>query len=556
MNIFEDTNPRSLSELLREIHEGKSVLPDFQRDFVWEPRATQELIVSIANNYPAGSILRVRDGQNVFATRVFEGARPANQLHTYLVLDGQQRLTSLYQAFYGTGDHQYFLKLDPLLAGADFEDCIFYYKTDSKWSERRLENLEMQAAELILPLSVLMGHSGGFWKWSKDVRKLRPEAERDQFEDSCNEMHARWLKAIEDYQFPVVTLSKETQPDALCTIFETLNRTGVKLSVYELLTARFWPQGIQLRAMWDDACRRHQIISDFEIDPYYVLQAISLAGKENPSCKRKDVLELTADAINSWWSRVIDALAYGLQILQDDCHVKMPKWVPYQTMFPPLAAILAVTDSATGPEVGMIRSKVRKWMWCSFFGQTYESSPNTQAAKDVNEMLSWIGGGTAPESIHAFKFDPEVLREVTPRQRALYRGAMCLVLGSGSGARDFHSGALITRNLIETAHIDDHHVFPDNYLKTHMGVSRKSERDSILNRTLIDRHTNIIISDNAPSIYLEIISSNMPHELDEILKSHLLPSGVDNCLARNDFEAFINYRLDAMKKEIVRVTSD
>ena len=96
MSIFEDTNPKALKDLLGEISSRTTVLPDFQRDFVWEPGATQELIVSIANNYPAGSILRVRDEKRVFAAREFEGA-PAldGKKHTFLVLDGQQRLTSL-----------------------------------------------------------------------------------------------------------------------------------------------------------------------------------------------------------------------------------------------------------------------------------------------------------------------------------------------------------------------------------------------------------------------------------------------------------------------------
>lgn len=101
MSIFEDTNPRALKELLIEIHSRTMVLPDFQRDFVWDPWATQELIVSIANSYPAGSLLRVRDLKGAFAAREFEGAPPlAGVKHTFLVLDGQQRLTSLYQAFY------------------------------------------------------------------------------------------------------------------------------------------------------------------------------------------------------------------------------------------------------------------------------------------------------------------------------------------------------------------------------------------------------------------------------------------------------------------------
>jgi uncharacterized protein with ParB-like and HNH nuclease domain len=74
MSLFEDTNPKALKELLGEINSRTMALPDFQRDFVWEPGATQELIVSIANDYPAGSILRVRDEKGVFAAREFEGA--------------------------------------------------------------------------------------------------------------------------------------------------------------------------------------------------------------------------------------------------------------------------------------------------------------------------------------------------------------------------------------------------------------------------------------------------------------------------------------------------
>jgi hypothetical protein len=555
MNIFEDTNPRMLSELLREINEGKSVLPDFQRDFVWEPRATQELIVSIANNYPAGSILRVRDSHNTFATREFEGAPIANQLHTFLVLDGQQRLTSLYQAFYGVGEHRYFIRLADLMDGADFEDTIFYVKAKSNWFQRRDENLELQAREMHLPLAVLMGRQGGFLKWEKEIRKLRPEDERETFEEKCNEIFENWLKSVEAYSFPVVTLSKETQPDALCTIFETLNRTGVKLSVFELLTARFWPKGIQLREMWEKAQEKYPIIADFEIDPYYVLQAIALASRENPGCKRKDVLDLTPAAIEGWWHRVIDGLAYGLQILQDDCHVMMPKWIPYQTMFPPLAAVLAISDNASGSNVGLIRSQMRRWIWCSVFGQSYESSPNTQAAKDVNELKIWLTGGDLPESVRSFSFDSEILRGVTPKQRALYRGTMCLILGSGSGARDFHNGSLITRTLIETEHIDDHHVFPDNYLKSVLGISRRSDRDCILNRTLIDRLTNILISDKKPSDYLGLIAKNLQGELSHILKSHLLPTESNSSLFTDDFEMFINDRLLAITTEIQRVTA-
>src|SRR5436190_18231461 len=134
MSLFEDTNPRSLKDLLAEVNSCTMALPDFQRDFVWEPGATQELVVSIANNYPAGSLLRVRDAKRVFEAREFEGAPPlGGQKHTFLVLDGQQRLTSLYQAFYGVGEHRYYLDLKKLIDGSDFEEAIFHVRTTTKW---------------------------------------------------------------------------------------------------------------------------------------------------------------------------------------------------------------------------------------------------------------------------------------------------------------------------------------------------------------------------------------------------------------------------------------
>ena len=162
------------------------------------------------------------------------------------------------------------------------------------------------------------------------ARRLDDKA-RIELEDLLDDIESRWIQVIDDYHFPVVTLSDKTEPDALCTIFETLNRTGVKLSVFELLTARFWPQNIKLRDLWDSARQTHPVIEEFEVDPYYILQAIALASRKAPSCKRSDVLNLGPDDINTWWHPVVNGLALGLEILRDDCKVMLPKWLPYQT---------------------------------------------------------------------------------------------------------------------------------------------------------------------------------------------------------------------------------
>jgi hypothetical protein len=554
MSLFEDTNPRALKDLLAEIQSRTMALPDFQRDFVWEPGATQELIVSIASNYPAGSILRVRDAKRVFAVREFEGAPSLDgQKHTFLVLDGQQRLTSLYQAFYGVGEHRYYLNLRKLLDGLDFEESIFHVRATTRWVKEHLA-FELQAEELILPLSVLRSGAGGFLQWLLQVTNPMPPDERTQMLDALTKINDRWIKAIGDYHFPVVTLSDTTEPDALCTIFETLNRTGVKLSVFELLTARFWPQKINLRDLWDKALDAHPIIQNFEVDPYYLLQSIALASRKAPSCKRGDVLNLDPVDIQTWWQSVVVGFATGLSILRDDCKVMLPKWIPYQTMLAPLAAVLAKAGMPKTAEAGAQREKIKRWFWCAVFGQAYESSPNSQSAKDVVELTAWFAGGSAPESVKSLRFDPKTLRDVTPRQRSIYRGTICMILGSGTGARDFHTQAVITGSLMTAQGIDDHHVFPDDFLIKKKGVTIARSRDCVLNRTLIDRTTNQIISNRAPSDYLGEIRKTPGFSFDTVLASHCLPTGDGSSLFSDDFDAFLAWRMERLWREIQSVT--
>lgn len=372
--------------------------------------------------------------------------------------------------------------------------------------------------------------------------------------DELKKINTQWIKSIDEYRFPVVTLSNETEPAALCTIFETLNRTGVKLSVFELLTARFWPHKINLRALWDKAREEYAILEDFEVDPYYVLQAVSLACRKAPSCKRSDVLNLETHDIETWWDPVITGLATGLDILREDCKVVLPKWLPYQTMLAPLAAVLAKLGQPKTAEAGAQRENLKRWFWCAVFGQAYENAPNSQSAKDVTELIPWLTGGTPPETVSSVRFDPTALRDVTPRQRSVYRGTICLILGSGTGARDFHTQAVITGKLMNEQGIDDHHVFPSNYLETEKDIKSSRLRDCVLNRTLIDRTTNQMIGARPPSDYLAEIRKTPGFPFDSVLQSHCLPTGADSPFWTDDYQAYLTWREAALWNEIKRAT--
>jgi hypothetical protein len=246
-------------------------------------------------------------------------------------------------------------------------------------------------------------------------------------------------------------------------------------------------------------------------------------------------------------------MAWGLEILRDDCKVMLPKWLPYQTMLPTFAAVTAKTGIPKTAGAGSQRERLKQWFWCAVFGQAYESAPNSQSAKDVVEILRWLQGGEQPETISNLKFDPKSLRDITPRQRSIYRGVICLILDTGKGARDFHTQSVITGKLMNEEGIDDHHIFPDGYLEQ-AGVTSSRLRDCVLNRTLIDRTTNQMISDRAPSDYLKEIKNTPGFPFEKVLESHCLPIGDDSPLLRDDFGEFLTWRQNQLWKKIQAAT--
>ena len=159
-----------------------------------------------------------------------------------------------------------------------------------------------------------------------------------------------------------------------------------------------------------------------------------------------------------------------------------------------------------------------------------------------------------PETVSSLRFDPRSLRDVTPRQRAVYRGTICLILGTGAGTRDFHTQSVITGKLMTDEGIDDHHVFPANYLKEKKGITLARARDCILNRTLIDRTTNQMISDRAPSDYMAEIRGTRGFPFDKVLTSHCLPTGDNSPFWTDDYAAFLAWRENRLWQGIQRVT--
>lgn len=535
------TDKRTLLFLLDQIEQRELALPDFQRDFVWEAGATRELVSSIFRSFPAGSLLLLHGGADLLEPRSFEEA-PAleGSKPSYLVLDGQQRLTSLYLAMTGQGTHRYFLNVGWLIDGpgdSDVDEAVEVYPMSRA---KRWASVDAQATDLMLPLSRLRCWAD----WRDDVLEHRHAAGEDvtALRKRLNEVNNQQIKRVEQYQFPVTVLDESTSPEAVCTIFETLNRTGIKLSVFELLTARAFAHGVGLRAKWAQSREDHPILTDFDVDPYYVLQVIALL--EGASAKRSGVLKLSVLTLEKHWEQAVGGIAGTLSLLREECGVLVGRWLPYETMLITLGAAWTSVTNTSGPAAGARRAKVKRYFWCAVFSGRYENAPNTVAEQDLPALRAWMEGGAAPTVVDQFAFDPDRWRDVTVRQRGLYRATIALL--SSVGALDFHTSQKLDHYIVAGNAVDDHHIFPRNYLAK---AGFQHVPDSVLNHTLIDKATNISISDHAPSEYLAQMRGELGAEkLAQILASHGLPTDENGALWQNDFERFLERRVQYLER--------
>lgn len=556
MSTFK-TNPWDIDQLLSLMDSRKIVLPEFQRSFVWLPKDIDLLITSLVQDYPAGSLLFLRaDGTSELAWRKAEGVpvNGDNPTPDYLVLDGQQRLTSLSLALNGRGDHVFLMDLK-LLEQDDLENGI--YPLRRKDAEKKgLFDRETQFEKHTYPVWVAMGADADDW-WFQDYAQYHAErggGDLPELRDRAKELQAKFVRPLKDYRFPVVELPSDTSLEAVCQIFETLNKTGMKLTVFDLLTAKFWPQGIKLRELLESARDEYPLLGDeeFNVDATFLMQAVSLL--RTGGCKRGDLLKLSPAGFEADWWTVCRGASAALTMLKGECGVLGRNWLPYAALFPSLFVLATRVIDLPGPEEGAGWEKLRRWFWCCCLDQRYEGPPTTLNATDLRQVGQWLeDDAKEPEAVTDFSLATVDLRRAAQQRNAVYRSVICLTIVNG--ARDFHTGNRLTADSLKdpARRIEDHHLYPTGWLKK-LNPPVSSE-NSILNRALIDYQTNRRISEKAPSAYLAEIEGVLGEaKLQEVLASHLIPYEGPGALGGDDLEAFLSARERLLLGAIAGVT--
>jgi len=584
------TNPIRLCELLESCHRGNLQLPDFQRSWVWDEERIKSLIASISRAFPVGALMTLDKGGEVnFKPRPVEGA-PAEAKNTVpesLLLDGQQRMTSLYQVTLRgkvvetvTPKNKrvkrwFYIDIRKALdTSIDREEAIVgvpedrVIRTDfGREVVLDLSTPEGEYAALMYPVTQVFDwdcwQDGFDQRWRGDEH----EAVRATFRAFKRQV----LGNFNGYHVPVISLARSTSKEAVCVVFEKVNTGGKPLDAFELVTAMYAADGHELRRDWygDDRHKgRHSRFVDTQrpadseagiianVSNTDFLQAISLfytrerrreaqragkTGKELPAVtgNRQALLNLPLSAYKQYEKQVEHGFVQAAKFLHMQ-HIYRIFDLPYQSQIVPLAAIIADIGQAWEHEAN--RAKLVQWYWNGVFGELYGSAVESRIARDFMEVPRWLQGGAEPSTVSEVIFRADRLKTMRMRLSAAYKGINALLMKEG--AQDFRSGQKFDHTVFFGENVDIHHIFPQDWCKK-QGI-QPAIYDSIINKTPLSFRTNRIIGGVAPSEYLAKLENGdkqtpaiEQNRLNDYLRSHLIDPAI---LRSDDFENFMGDR--------------
>lgn len=562
-----------LGEYLKWTREGKIQLPDFQRGYKWEDERIRQLLVTVLRGHPMGAVMLLKTGNSQvrFKPRAIEGVDlPLGTEADTLLLDGQQRLTSLTQALTGTGvvatkdsrgklmERRYFVDMAMALSDPSrVDEAVVSLPGDGvlrtnfgKDVVLDVSTTEGQLAEGYFPLNLLYGDYMS-WMFSLDDRELGKR------------FHDQFIKPATTYDIPAIVLDEDTDKAAVATVFEKVNIGGLPLNVFELLTSLFagnadyyakTGEDFRLNDDWQQTQKlwsQQPILASVENTDF--LQAVSMLATrkrqltdttDRPpaiSAKREDVLKLTLDDYLEWRGPLREAFLWAATML-NDLHIFTARDVPYPKQLVPLAAIRVVLGQDA--DLHGVRERLIRWYWSGVLGELYGGAIETRFVRDIEAVPQWAldPAGVTPRTVADASFTESRLHSLRTRNAAAYKGIAALILDCG--ARDWMEDKQLDKIQYVDLSVDIHHIFPQHWCDQ-QGIDTE-RRESIVNKTMISARTNRTIGGVAPSRYLDLIERHArisPEQLDGLLATHLVPAAA---LRSDDFDRYFAERRESL----------
>lgn len=560
-----------LSSLLDKVENHDIQLPDFQRGWVWEDNRIKALLASLTLKYPVGAIMLLESGGDFhFKCKNIEGSGDEYKNPESMILDGQQRMTSTFQAMrsknaVSTWSDQkkaikrfYYLDIEKALnTTTDRIDAIISVDENKQIRGNigrdvllDLSTEELEFKNKMIPFNK-MTQANEINEWRnkyQDYYNFEPNIIKEYQQIDTN-----IIQPILNYRIPIIKVLKEAPKEAVCQVFENVNQGGVPLTVFELLTATFAADNFDLKEHWNkvkEIFKQYETLKKFDNTSFLIAMTLLIAMRKNStvSCKRKDVLNLDYKDYEKNEEDLVNGFKKAYKLLVE-MNIYSVYDIPYSTQLIPLAVICTLLDKEF--ENSSIKEKIKQWFWCGVFGELYGGANETRYALDVKQVYDWIKGKEElPKTINDCNFNTMRLLGLQTKNSAAYKGIMALILNNRSC--DWINGMEMGVQTYLDERSDIHHIFPQDYC-IKMNYDKK-KWNSIINKTPLFFSTNRYIGGTSPSDYMNKIIRNKNISKEQ-LKSHISSHMINaDLLENNKFEEFIIDRAIKILDGIERCT--
>lgn len=515
--------PDTLPNLIADIAKGNYRIPQFQREFVWNPKKIIDLFDSIYQEFPIGSLFFWKAGKEhnkLFRHTVNFDAQPVGDDDTIsFILDGQQRCTSLYVTLNG-------LTVD----GTDYSRICFYLK-DQRFVERSADD------QRYVSLSTL---------WGADAMMLSQQLPAEHLPS-----YIRCWQTLRTYPLSMVEVRDKGLAE-VCKIFQRINQGGKRLNRFDLIAATTFTPDFDLRERFKKDVTRPLKERGFgEIAPTTLTQLLALnkfgAGTE------KSEFSLTAEVIKAHWNDAVASVLLAADTLRKSVGVIESSFLPYDAILTLLAYYFLKSGNRSLPAEHM--EWVRRWFWRSSFGTRYAGAAATKLGQDKDFFDSLIAG-TVPEFHQPVQLTPASLARVRMTQSgSAVRNAFLCLLATLRPTHLLNNSPLdlLSGSISGFTNRERHHIFPRAYLSQNGPPG--ADIHSLPNFCFVPSELNKRINDSDPATYVSEFRSENP-KFDEAAETHLLPTGPGSGVPENDYLRFLNARAGLILNEIRRVCGE
>lgn len=520
---------KKYESLFLEIDSGQIKLPMFQREFVWDKEQSAKLIDSIIKGYPIGTFILWKTKETLRSVKNIGNHKlpdtPKGDYAQY-ILDGQQRITSLYAIRKG-------IRITKDKKEIDYKDIFVNLDYDPLTDEQIVTSQQIDEKNYVSVHDLLTSDALDF------IEEIGKEKARKFQEYKTN---------LTTYDFATITI-KDYPIEIACDVFARINTGGKPLTLFEIMVAMTYDEA----RSFDLALKYEELIygsdevansltkAKFETIPAAtVLQAVAAIAVG--SIRAKDILKIGRENFIENWDRMVSSMFTAVDFIRTKLYVPASQLLPYSSLLVPLTYFFFKNENKRPTEK---QSKLLKqFFYWAGLNSRYSGSTETKIAEDLKKIIQILKERKPKYPSEELVVSAEDIAGTWfSAGNSHVKTILCLFASQKPRNLDDDSDVILDNSNLKIASSRNyHHFFPKAYVNKNF---EESEPNLIANITLIDAASNNKIRAKAPSIYVrEFEGSNS--KLSTTLKSHFIGAPKTYGIIDDDYVKFITKRSEAI----------